>query len=508
MMQIGGSSCRLARSLWRRRQVRLLILGPAIITAFLCTTEWCAPDGIAPAPVDSFLFSLHSLETEHARKVRVLHFGDSHIAADTESSVVRSYLQSRFGDGGPGLMLPWGGPRLPSLNITFGNTAGWVRLRPTYTTPVDDTGLGLSFVEAASPNQAVWIQAPGSEFSVYYLAQPAGGSADFYLDGQPAGQKSLIAASVQVQVAHFQAVGDSQHRLDIRTRDYGRVRILGVAAERSTPGLVYSALGMNGARAEYLLKCREETFVAQVAEAHPDLVILGYGTNESTGSYLDGAAYGTALATIIARLHRAAPSALVVLLTPPDRGDTRPAQAQHIQNILQTIIVAQRDVAQRFGAVVINLHAAMGGPGSAARWATLQPPLARPDMTHFTNEGYNLLGRYIVGGIMRLYDAGAGGGDASSAGQLEANGRLGEILPPLYQGSNRGRPSWASLGHEAVAEASAAPVQIYYFQMNDGQLVVTNDLSTIDSEHGKVISPEEARCLLRGRAAPCDNAAR
>ena len=292
------------------------------------------------------------------------------------------------------------------------------------------------------------------------------------------------------------------------TRDYGRVRILGVAVEKSTPGVVYSALGINGARAEYLLKCREESFVAQVAEEHPDLIILGYGTNESSGSYLDGAAYETALATIIARLQRAAPSALVVLLTPPDRGDTRPAQAQHIQNILQTIIVAQRDVAQRLGAVVINLHAAMGGAGSAERWAAMQPALARPDMTHFTNEGYDLLGRYIVGGIMKLYDTEADAADSSSAGTLVANGRLGEILPPLYQGAKKMAGQWASAGREAVADASAAPVQIYYFLMNDGQLVVTNDLSTIDSDHGKLISPEEARCLLRGRAAPCDNAAR
>ena len=59
------------------------------------------------------------------------------------------------------------------------------------------------------------------------------------------------------------------------------------------------------------------------------------------------------------------------------------------------------------GAVLMDLHSAMGGAGTAERWATLQPPLARPDMTHFTNEGYNLLGRYIVGGIMKLYDSGA-----------------------------------------------------------------------------------------------------
>jgi lysophospholipase L1-like esterase len=115
-----------------------------------------------------------------------------------------------------------------------------------------------------------------------------------------------------------------------------------------------------GARAEYVLKCREETFAAQISAEQPDLVILGYGTNESSGSYLDENAYETALSTILSRIHRAAPSALVILLTPADRGDSRPGQAQRIQQILQEVIAAQREVAWRDGAILIDLHTAMG----------------------------------------------------------------------------------------------------------------------------------------------------
>jgi len=42
----------------------------------------------------------------------------------------------------------------------------------------------------------------------------------------------------------------------------------------------------------------------------------------------------------------------------------------------------------------------------------------RPDLTHFTNEGYNLLGRYIAGGIMKLYDSGP---EAVQSAALEGN---------------------------------------------------------------------------------------
>ena len=419
----------------QRELVRLKVFIPALILVILFSVKWCSPDGVPPQPIDSFLLSLHSLETEHARKVRVLHFGDSHIASDNETSVVRSYLQSRFGDGGPGLWLPWGGPRLSSLNITYGNTYGWQRAHPSYSSPVEDTGLSLNYIEAESPHQSVWMEATGSEFRVDYLAQPGGGDAEFLLDGMPLGQRRMSASYPQMETATFQAPGpDAPHRFEIRTLDFGRVRILGVSVENSAPGVIYSALGLVGARAEYLLKCREETFEAQIAAEQPDLIILGYGTNETSGSYLDQNAYEAALSSIIARMRRAAPSALVVLLTPPDRGDSRPGQARRIQQILQEVIAAQRDVAWKDGAILMDLHAAMGGAGTAERWAALQPPLARPDMTHFTNEGYNLLGRYIAGGIMKLYDSGADAAVSSSPSALEGQGHPGEVLPPLYSG--------------------------------------------------------------------------
>jgi lysophospholipase L1-like esterase len=470
---------------------------------------WCAPDGIAPQPIDSFVLSLHSLVTEHARKVRVLHFGDSHIASDTESSVVRSYLQNLFGDGGPGLELPWGGPRLSTLNIAYGNTYGWQRFHPTYNSPVEDTGLSLSYIEAESPNQNAWIEATGSEFRVYFLAQPGGGDAEFFLDGMPLGQRRMSASVPQLEVARFEAPGpDARHRFEIQTLDSGRVRILGVSVEKAVPGVIYSAMGLVGARAEYLLKCREETFVEQISAEQPDLIIMGYGTNETSGPYLDENAYETALATIISRMHRAAPSALIILLTPPDRGDSRPGQAQRIQRILQQVIAVQRDVAGRNEAVLMDLHAAMGGAGSAEHWATMQPPLARPDMTHFTNEGYNLLGRYIVGGIMKLYDSGADAAGSSPPGSPEGKEHLAELLPPLYPGLTKGAILSAGLRGGYFPEPSSSPAQIFYFLMPDGQIVVTNDLSMIDASKGKVISPEEAGCLLRGKASPCDNATR
>lgn len=500
MELISGPEPKVPRRMFGRKLLRRSTLIAFLILGLLFSVEPSSPDGAPRPAIDSFLFSLRSLDTEHAGKVRVLHFGDSHIASDSETSFIRTYLQNRFGDGGPGLWLPWGGPRLASRDIAYGNTYGWERVHPSYSSPVEDTGLSLSYIEARSPNQDVWLEAAGSQFRVDYLAQPEGGEAEFLLDGAPVGQRRMSADDPQVQTATFEAAGsDALHRFEIRTLDSGRVRILGVSVENSSPGIVYSSLGLIGARAEYLLKCRAETFEAQVAAEQPDMVILGYGTNETSGSYLDQNAYEDALGTIIGRIHRAAPAALVVLLTPADRGARYAPEAQHIERILHEVMAAERDIAWREGAVVLDVNSAMGGAGSAERWASMRPALARPDMIHFTNDGYNLLGRYIAGGIINLYNSGGNADSASLAAPLDGQG-AGDS--PVYSGfSGAARVSARSRD----AAPSSSPSRIYYFLQSDGQVVVTNDLATVDFNHGRLISGAEARCLLRGKARPCDN---
>ena len=262
-------------------------------------------------------------------------------------------------------------------------------------------------------------------------------------------------------------------------------------------------MGLIGARAEYLLKCRESTFAAEIAAEEPDLVILGYGTNESSGSNLDEDSYASTLSTIISRIRRAAPSALIVILTPPDRGDSRPEEAQHIQRMLHQVIAAQRAAAWNADAVLLDLNTAMGGPGSVEHWAAANPPLARSDLTHFTNEGYNLLGRYIAGGIMKLYDVGP---EAIESSTFAGSTHTAELLPPLYSGMN-GAAALRPAAHTEIAE-NPAPSQIIYFLRKDGQVIVTNDLASVDGQAGRLISAEEAGCRLRRKALPCDNTAR
>ena len=74
--------------------------------ALLLTLPSPAPVAIEhPERIGRFLSALGG-----PRRVRITHFGDSHIAADLFTAPIRLGLQARFGNGGRGFLLagrPW-----------------------------------------------------------------------------------------------------------------------------------------------------------------------------------------------------------------------------------------------------------------------------------------------------------------------------------------------------------------------------------------------------------------
>src|SRR5205823_3549510 len=83
-----------------------------------------------------------------------------------------------------------------------------------------------------------------------------------------------------------QAPQRAAQRLEMRTLG-GRVRLLSMTLEDAGPGVVYSPLGVVGARAENVLHIDEECFSRQIAWEDPDVVVLAFGTNESSGAGVD-----------------------------------------------------------------------------------------------------------------------------------------------------------------------------------------------------------------------------
>ncbi|HPC82116.1 MAG TPA: GDSL-type esterase/lipase family protein [Thermoanaerobaculaceae bacterium] len=341
--------------------------------------------------------ALLGLEAGESRVVRVLHFGDSHIASGPEAALVGAALRRTFGDGGAGLGLPGPLPRHHARDgLAGGSSGGWRRTAPQRGDPPRPAGLAGAYLETFRAGETAWVQGMGTSFRLTYWRQPAGGVLEVLRDGRVCAVQSLDGPA-GVGVLRLAAPDSGPHRWEVRSSGRGAVRLLGVALENER-GVAYSPLGQNGATAELLLACEERVFTELLQIEQPDVVILAFGTNEAGDPRFDPPAYERVLHRVMARIRAARPEAAVILAGPPERGDGR-------GTAVAAVTAAQRRVAEQGGGVFVDRLAGMGGAGSARRWASASPPLIQPDMVHFTAPGYARLAAMVLEGLVEAFNA-------------------------------------------------------------------------------------------------------
>lgn len=466
---------------------------------------WLAGLGVAalcvgPCPAaESGLFKLTRglLERENGapRKIRVLHFGDSHLVSGPQAGFIAGVLKQAFGDGGPGLGLPGSLPRYQVRHgLTSGNSSGWRRLTPRPDSPVDDLGLVCGALETDQEGQEAWISGMAQEFRIALLAQPGGGRVSVLLDGRPVGEVDLAAAEPVAQVFAHSVEGPARiHRLSFRTLGKGKVRLLGVTLEKSGGGVVYSPLGLLGARAGLLLRWKEETFARLIAYEEPDLIILSFGTNEAGDRPFDDSGYGAQFQRLLDRIRRAVPDAAVWIIGPPDRATRRGDGWQSLAT-LENVVTYEKTAARRAGAAFFDLRQAMGGAGVIHRWAALRPALAQDDHIHYTPEGYGKLASLTLERFFEMVDEVRR--SPAFTQYLRDEGAASELLALTRgDGLRPGRlPTLQELAGVAaeVPEPAASVAEnnaLVYFENERGVLVITNDPAVRPKEGSSGASP-------------------
>lgn len=204
-----------------------------------------------------------------------------------------------------------------------------------------------------------------------------------------------------VRIVQF---GDSHTAADILT---GAIRKsfqqeFSNPAMGSTPGVVYEARGIIGARAVRLTSWSDSTLNANVARSQPDLIILAYGTNEVTDNNWSIESYQRMFVGILTRMRRVAPHAALLIMAPPDR-TVRGRGGWQTVSRMSALIEAQRRAAIEVGAAFWNQCGAMGGVGSMNSWVA--QGLGQPDHVHLTRMGYIKMGAMFYQDFMAAYSA-------------------------------------------------------------------------------------------------------
>jgi lysophospholipase L1-like esterase len=387
------------------KKLAVVLLGLALVAGVLMMSATRATPqatrGIENAAgLDPFFRSLMAISTgRRIEPVRIMHFGDSHTAADILTAEIRRSFQRDFGDGGAGLVSARNPFSTPRRGVQTGTTAGWwidgIAGKGATDGIYGPAGFSLSTDRA---DERAWLEANCNHFEVYYLKQPGGGRIDISIDGASVLDQPLSLASPAPAPDYFtfDSPSDGSHRIEIRTLGPGRVRLLGIVTEHIAPGVSYDVLGINGARAVRLLSWNDTAFVDNIVQRKPDLIILAYGTNEVTDDDWSVESYERMFANILKRFRRAAPQASILVYGPPDRSDNQKAVAK-----MPAMIEAQRRAAIEVGAAFWNSYAAMGGAGSMNSW--VEQGYGQGDHVHLTSAGYIKVGGMFYNDLTAAY---------------------------------------------------------------------------------------------------------
>ncbi len=290
---------------WPQRPAPPVPVQPRIDASKLPTTPVLVDDS---NNLDPFFAALYKLEQSQSGVVTILHYGDSPTTADLITGDIRARLQGRFGDAGRGYTLvakPWAWYGHRGVEMS---SSGW-KIR---------TGVGLIREGIYGLGGAAFEGKPGawskfritesaqSAVNVEYLAHPDGGSFTVQADGNQIAEQSTDS---DTQAAAFlvAALPPGTKIVSVQPSD-GSVTLFGVDFRRGQNGLLYDSLGLNGATTSVLARVMQpQIWKQELDHASPALIIVNYGSNESSFGKFVHTMYANELRLAIARIRQLEP---------------------------------------------------------------------------------------------------------------------------------------------------------------------------------------------------------
>jgi lysophospholipase L1-like esterase len=332
--------------------------------------------------------------------LRISVFGASHTSADRFTGRLRRVLQSRWGDGGHGFILPaalykWHGGR----DVSLCRTDGWMPDWSTKANGHDDSLYGFAGMSVSSEdvNDFGWMETTSGKiggavdrFDIYSLGGPGQGTVRALVDESKRASIPGSSGKPELKRTRIQ-VTDGPHRLRLTPKGDGPVRLFGVSMEREG-GVIVDALGIRGQEARSWLEWEPRMAAQGWKTLAPDIVVLAYGTNEAADQGYSMEQYEADLTAVLSNLRAALPpsEAACILAGPSDRGVDRDG-GYAIWDRTVDVAEVQRRVATRFDCAFWDWQKAQGGPGSMVTWKHLDPPLAAKDLIHHTPKGYEVI---------------------------------------------------------------------------------------------------------------------
>lgn len=259
----------------------------------------------------------------------------------------------------------------------------------------------MQFVSVDSPMPAVFRNTTENE-----LADPAGSLHPFW--------EKLGALDRPLRIVH---IGDSHVRGHVfpyvmrcsLEDDFGSKAVenipvtyqtSGIARETGSNGVVYHILGVNGATCQSF---STPEHIRQIADLHPDLVILSFGTNEAHGRRYNASEHTAAMNYLIAELKASCPDVAFLMTTPPGAYVRNGRRGKIINPRTPLVVENELKFAREHGIAIWDMYDIVGGKQRAClNWNAAK--MYQRDKIHFTHEGYTLQGLLLHEAFIKAYN--------------------------------------------------------------------------------------------------------
>jgi lysophospholipase L1-like esterase len=362
----------------------------------------------------------HALRTQPRggeSRALILMLGDSHTAGPVMVGRLRELMQARFGGAGPGLLPPGRAQRPINANqmVEAAQSGEWQArsaLRASSPGPFGLTGYRLTGERSGDVISLRSTESAGFDrVHLSLMAGPGAGSFRLRVDGLTLGPVTLRHGSPEFRPVTLNAPRGSRE-VALELVGDGPVELLGWGLDRRGRGVLVEGFGINGATLSSLDNRDPLILARELVGRPPALVILAFGTNEAVDSDFDEAAYAAQLTRQIQRLRQTLPRSGILVMGVPDAGRPvrpprrgRPPQgcaAVSPLPALTRVRAAQRNVAQAQRVGFFDWSAEVTrSPCRLPELARGDAPLMRPDLVHFTPDGYRLTAERLQAHLLR-----------------------------------------------------------------------------------------------------------
>lgn len=336
-------------------------------------------------------------------KLTVVHMGGSHIQADIYTHVIRKRFQQLAAglNGGRGLIFPCEMAKTNNPdNFSERYTGDWEFGKSTsnpYHFPLGLTGFAVETTDSVThlsidPNRDSSIHYTFDKIRIFH--EPS--SFKILAETRSGTFQGKYIDSLGCTVINFPNDQDSLDLTFIKEIPGDNFILQGISLDSDAPGVVYDAIGVNGASLPSYLGCIR--YKKHLAAIKPDLVIFSIGTNDAYTRHFYPERYRAEFRKLIDSTKAAVPDACIIITVPNDSYLFRRYVNQNTA-VMRNVIL---ELAREYNCPVWDFYTIMGGLNSSATWYSLN--LMRDDRVHFTREGYDITGDLFFSAFLKSWE--------------------------------------------------------------------------------------------------------